>query len=74
MDLEDIRCPYCRSKRIECNEEYRFCCIFEHGEKTLDELPTIIVRESLLTLKIPFTCRDCGKYFYLVYKPVEIRV
>lgn len=73
LELEDLKCPNCGSRKILSDEEYRFCCIFKHGDKTLDELPDYVIKGQLLTLKIEFYCEDCGTYFYVVYKPTEIK-
>ena len=65
-------CPYCNSKKISSDEEYRFCCVFKHGEKTLEDLEPKVIMDNLIRISIPFICENCGKEFHVVYKISEI--
>jgi len=70
LELKDLKCPYCGSRKIESWEEIRFCCLFGHGERTLDQLGERA--SELLKVRVWFECRECSREFYLIYKPVAI--
>jgi len=71
--MTKIACPYCNSERVISIDEYRFCCIFKHGEKTLKDLDPKIIKNMLEKLEIEFDCEDCGKTFYVVYEITQIK-
>jgi len=67
-----LACPYCNSKRILSIDEYRFCCLFEHGEKTLADLDHQTIKDNIEKLKVEFDCEDCGKSFYVIYEITKV--
>lgn len=72
LKIKDLRCPYCGSRRIESSDEYRFCCLFKHGELTLEQLEDWAIK-LLEKVEVEFECRDCERFFKVVYKPVAIK-
>ena len=71
--MVEIRCPYCHSKGVISDEEHRFCCLFEHGKKTLNDLSRDIVKNMIERFKIRFECVDCGREFYVIYEATEVK-
>jgi len=65
----EIKCPYCGSKRVSSPDDVSFWCIFGHGKRTLLE----ILDSKIQRIEVEFDCKDCGKAFLVVYKPVEVK-
>jgi len=74
MSESKLECPYCGSRKVLSYDEYRFCCIFGHGEKTLADLDEKTIENCIKEFEVLFECETCGRSFYVTYKLSGIKI